>query len=82
MVQRATGAPASAPGETSRIGYNWLGSGVDSPQLLYMRTLHDRIKGTKVKSGSQEIKDENTAGTLIATSFEVTGGVTGAGELH
>ena len=77
MVQTATSAPA--PG-ASGAGADKAASG-KSPQLLYMKTLHDRIKGAKVKAGAEgEIKDEETSGTLIASSFEVTGSITGAGE--
>lgn len=77
MIQTATSAPA--PG-ASGAGANKAASG-KSPQLLYMKTLHDRIKGAKVKAGAEgEIKDKETSGTLIASSFEVTGDITGAGE--
>ena len=77
MIQTATSAPIPGTSGTSTGGK---ASG-KSPQLLYMKTLHDRIKGAKVKMGAEEeIKDKDTAGTLIATSFEVTGNVTGAGE--
>ena len=78
MVQTATSAPT--PGTSGTSTGDKPDSG-KSPQLLYMKTLHDRIKGAKVKTGAEEeIKDEDTSGTLIATSFEVTGNVTGAGE--
>lgn len=77
MIQTAMSAPA--PG-TSRTSENKPQNSGNSPQLLYMKTLHDRIKGAKVKMGAEEeIKDKDTSGTLIATSFEVTGDVTGAG---
>ncbi len=77
MIQTATSAPT--PG-ASGADADKAPSG-KSPQLLYMKTVHERIKGAKVNVGAEgEIKDEETSGTLIATSFEVTGNVTGAGE--
>lgn len=80
MIQTAMSAPA--PGTSGTSSNKPQNSGNSrSPQLLYMKTLHDRIKGAKVKMGvEEEIKDKDTSGTLIATSFEVTGDVTGAGE--
>lgn len=82
MIQTATSAPATTgTSGTSATGANNPMSNSKSPQLLYMKTLHDRIKGAKVKMGAEEeIKDKETSGTLIATSFEVTGNITGAGE--
>ena len=77
MVQTATSAPAPETSGTE----DRPSTSSDSPQLLYMKTLHDRIKGAKVKMAPQEgVKDEETSGTLIATSFEVTGDIAGTGE--
>lgn len=80
MIQTAVSAPAPGSSGTPSVTGDKPSSG-NSPQLLYMKALHDRIKGAKVKmEAEEEIKDEDTSGTLVATSFEVTGGVTGAGE--
>ena len=69
-------APAPEAGNT--------GSGAsqasNSPQFLYMKWLHDRIKDQKMNMESVvELKDEQTSGTLIATSFEASGDISGTG---
>lgn len=73
----AASAPASLGGGDAVNGPDNKNSA--SPQLLYMRRLHDRIKGTKIER-DVEIKDEQTSGRLIATSFEAAGDITGTGE--
>lgn len=74
-------APARAPGNSGPSGANDH-QGNNSPQFLYMKRLHDRIKDKKVDRDSVvTIKEEQTSGTLIATSFEADGDVSGTGGL-
>ena len=74
-----TSAPAHTPGSSSRSGTNDKPSS-SSPQFLYMKRLHDRIKDRKVDRDSiVRIKEEETSGTLIATSFEAAGDISGTG---
>lgn len=52
----------------------------NSPQFLYMKRLHERIKDSKVDvDPAVELKDEQTSGTLIATSFEASTDINGTG---
>lgn len=74
-------APARAPGNSGPSGANSHLSS-NSPQFLYMKRLHDRIKDKKVDRDSVVIiKEEQTSGTLIATSFEADGDISGTGGL-
>ena len=73
------GASVPVPSEsTGNSGID--GAVTNSPQFLYMSRLHDRLKDSKMEQTS-DIKDEQTSGTLIATSFEAVGDITGTGAL-
>lgn len=78
---------ASAPAAPSPAG----SSGLDSehqdekntPQFLYMSRLHDRLNAAEIREqtvgGAEAIKDKQTSGTLIATSYGPVGDIAGTG---
>ena len=71
----------SAPAAQPTAAGNPESTSSTSPQFLYMKRLHDRIKDVKVKVDPEEgIKDERTSGTLIATSIEAASDISGTGE--
>ena len=77
---------ASAPAAPSPAG----SSGLDSehqvekntPQFLYMSRLHDRLNAAEMEQtvgDTEAIKDKQTSGTLIATSYGAVGDIAGTG---